>query len=534
MLPVGAEVNAARGAYSESLKKLAEAQKAVADAQAQVDAKQAIATTVSEAAAKAQEAAAKLPDDQELKAAADKFTERTGQINAEVAALQKVVEEKTAAVAGPQGELDANRAVVEAAQQKAAPLRETMRQAEQSVVAARQQMTADAETLNQLERRLEMLRLLASIKVLEDTAIASAQAIGVRQGELDSAKAAATDYVAVVTQHETDLTAANQAQTAAAEALAKIQQEHAAQSETAQTVAVAYQSAEAARQKLPEDAVLIDAAAKLKTRSDELAAAVVEHQKLVDASSSAHQAAVEKAMAAKTALDAAQAEKTRRDQAVTAAETTLAAAEVQAETDRAAVGEAFDSLTELWSEDFSLAALQPLTPEQMCWSMLKVTGVYERYRAAEAAALETESPLSEEAKQDAVAVAARERAVEQRTYDKLKGNVAAFVTVYGAGAGQPQSDFFATADQALYAANGGSVFGWSAASGDNVTSRVANATDPQQGIEELYLAVLSRMPTAEEVADATSYLASRPDAKPAAAQELVWGLLTSVEFRFNH
>ncbi|REJ91936.1 MAG: hypothetical protein DWQ29_05200, partial [Planctomycetota bacterium] len=62
----------------------------------------------------------------------------------------------------------------------------------------------------------------------------------------------------------------------------------------------------------------------------------------------------------------------------------------------------------------------------------------------------------------------------------------------------------------------------------------ANAADPQQGIQELYLAVLSRMPTADEVSDATNYLASRPDDRPAAAQELVWGLLTSVEFRFNH
>lgn len=534
LLPVVAEVEAARAKYTESLGKVAEAQKALSDAQAQVDAKQAVATAVSEAAAKAQEAAAKLPDDAELKGAADKFTERTGQLNAEVAALQKVVEERTAALAGPQGELDANRGAVEAAQQKAAPLRDAMRQAEQAVVTNRKEMTADAEALNQHDERLSTMRLLASIKVLEDAAVASAQAINARQGELDAAQAAVAEYGAVVTQHEADLAAAGQAQSAAAEALAAIQQEHSVQSETAKSVAVAYQSAEAARQKLPEDAVLVDAAAKLKTRSEELAAALSEHQKLVDAAAAANQAAVEKTAAAKAALDAAGVEMSRRNQTVATAETALSGARAQAETDRAAVAEAVDSLTKSWSEEFSLAALQPLSPEQMCWSMLKATGVYDRTWAAEAAALETESPLSEEASQDPAALAARERAVEQRTYDKLKGNVAAFVSVYGAGAGQPQTDFFATADQALYAANGGSILSWAAAAGDNVTARVANAADPQQGIQELYLAVLSRMPTADEVSDATNYLASRPDDKPAAAQELVWGLLTSVEFRFNH
>lgn len=131
-------------------------------------------------------------------------------------------------------------------------------------------------------------------------------------------------------------------------------------------------------------------------------------------------------------------------------------------------------------------------------------------------------------------MAARDVELEQRTYDKLKGNVATFVAFYGAAGGQPQGDFFATADQALFAANGGSINSWVAPSGDNVTQRIVAQTDPRVAAEELYLGVLTRFPTDEEAADVARFLAERPSDRAVAAQELVWGLLNSAEFRFNH
>jgi hypothetical protein len=42
------------------------------------------------------------------------------------------------------------------------------------------------------------------------------------------------------------------------------------------------------------------------------------------------------------------------------------------------------------------------------------------------------------------------------------------------------------------------------------------------------------MPSEEEATDVTNYLAARPNDRPAAAQELVWGLLASAEFRFSY
>ena len=74
------------------------------------------------------------------------------------------------------------------------------------------------------------------------------------------------------------------------------------------------------------------------------------------------------------------------------------------------------------------------------------------------------------------------------------------MSLYGAAAGQPQGDFFSTADQALFAANGGSINSWVAPAADNVTDRIIKKDDPRAAAEELYLAVLTRQPSEEETA----------------------------------
>ena len=57
-------------------------------------------------------------------------------------------------------------------------------------------------------------------------------------------------------------------------------------------------------------------------------------------------------------------------------------------------------------------------------------------------------------------------------------------------------------------------------------------TDDEQLATNLYLTLFSRYPEVEERLAVQKYLTSRPDSRPAALQELVWGLLTSAEFRF--
>ena len=108
------------------------------------------------------------------------------------------------------------------------------------------------------------------------------------------------------------------------------------------------------------------------------------------------------------------------------------------------------------------------------------------------------------------------------------------MTFYGAAAGQPQGDFFSTADQALFAANSGSLNGWVVPASDNVTERIIKQPDSRLAAHELYVGILTRIPTEDEVREVTSYLNSRVADRNLAAEELVWAVLNSAEFRFNH
>ena len=65
--------------------------------------------------------------------------------------------------------------------------------------------------------------------------------------------------------------------------------------------------------------------------------------------------------------------------------------------------------------------------------------------------------------------------------------------------------------------------------------RRAAKLPPEQAADELFLGVLSRRPTAEERASVASALGrASATERPATCGELVWALLTSAEFRFNH
>ena len=100
--------------------------------------------------------------------------------------------------------------------------------------------------------------------------------------------------------------------------------------------------------------------------------------------------------------------------------------------------------------------------------------------------------------------------------------------------GQPQNDFFATADQALFAANGGSINSWIAPAGGNVSEQLIRGERSRQGRRRPVHD--DPLPTTDpdESAEVVRMLTAGAKEKPAVVQELVWGLLNSVEFRFNH
>jgi hypothetical protein len=60
------------------------------------------------------------------------------------------------------------------------------------------------------------------------------------------------------------------------------------------------------------------------------------------------------------------------------------------------------------------------------------------------------------------------------------------------------------------------------------------ARDDAGKIDELYRVAFSRPPSAEERALVEQYLAAHADNRPAAFEDVIWSLLNTKEFLFNH
>ncbi|HCS50595.1 DUF1549 domain-containing protein [Rubinisphaera sp.] len=181
-----------------------------------------------------------------------------------------------------------------------------------------------------------------------------------------------------------------------------------------------------------------------------------------------------------------------------------------------------------------VASLDSLSPEQFAMSMLIASGQYKRLQSSAIAKVDKEMPVKEDSSQTAKDQEARQTAINAALKTSLQGTIDKFVTLYGAAAGQPQWDFFATPDQSLFAANGNELRTWLIPGGGNLAEHLIATESIDELTREMYLSVLTRIPTNDEIADVRSYIETRPDAKAQAVQELCWGLMTSAEFRFQH
>ena len=121
--------------------------------------------------------------------------------------------------------------------------------------------------------------------------------------------------------------------------------------------------------------------------------------------------------------------------------------------------------------------------------------------------------------------------IDRQTFDPLKSNYSRFVELYGEATG---GDFSATLNQALFIGNGGVIDGWLTPRADNLTARLIAEKDLARIADEMYLTVFTRPATGVEQADVANFLKGREKDKAAAVQEMLWALLSSSEFRFNH
>jgi len=121
--------------------------------------------------------------------------------------------------------------------------------------------------------------------------------------------------------------------------------------------------------------------------------------------------------------------------------------------------------------------------------------------------------------------------------NNLLGYERQFVSLFGGVPGEPVKEFEATADQILYLSNDQRIQVILPARAGNLADRLLKipADQTTQLAEELYLSVLTRPPLHTETEEVTALLAEKKGQDRAVmVTDLIWALLMSSEFRFNH
>jgi hypothetical protein len=162
------------------------------------------------------------------------------------------------------------------------------------------------------------------------------------------------------------------------------------------------------------------------------------------------------------------------------------------------------------ADRFAVAPLKPLSPEQLAYAVLQATGFTDAERLALGGNPE-----------------------DAALHARLAPQAAPFANVFGTTPGQPEEKFAATLDQTLFLKHGGTVRNVIAARPGSLLDRALKIDDPNAVADELFISVLTRQPTPDERKDVVEALKAVPDRRTALA-EIVWALIASSEFRFNH
>ncbi len=169
---------------------------------------------------------------------------------------------------------------------------------------------------------------------------------------------------------------------------------------------------------------------------------------------------------------------------------------------------------ELDDSQFTHAIMKPLTPEQFSWAVMQATGYADIHRKS-----------------------LKNKLTEASLRKKLLGYEKRFVSLFGGLPGKPVDGFETTADQILYLSNDGGIQGMVSPGSGNTADRVSKvpADQPDKIAEELYLSVLNRHPDQTEITEVKQLLQGKSGMdRTHMVSDLVWALVMSSEFRFNH
>jgi hypothetical protein len=125
-------------------------------------------------------------------------------------------------------------------------------------------------------------------------------------------------------------------------------------------------------------------------------------------------------------------------------------------------------------------------------------------------------------------------AVQQATGAKADAAAQAnFQKVFANSPREPEDEVSPSLKGALFVLNDPAVLAWLQPQPGNLTDRLTKLADDRVA-DELYLSVLTRLPTAEERAQVDGYLKKNGAARAAVLGRLAWALLASAEFGVNH
>jgi hypothetical protein len=100
---------------------------------------------------------------------------------------------------------------------------------------------------------------------------------------------------------------------------------------------------------------------------------------------------------------------------------------------------------------------------------------------------------------------------------------------------QPTDDFQIGVNEALLFSNSDRIAREFLADGnDRLLGRVKTTNDRDRALDLIVRAILSRPPTMEEKAALADYVSRRTNRLAEAYRQVVWALICSAEFRFNH
>ncbi|MSR32321.1 MAG: DUF1549 domain-containing protein [Gemmataceae bacterium] len=166
---------------------------------------------------------------------------------------------------------------------------------------------------------------------------------------------------------------------------------------------------------------------------------------------------------------------------------------------------------EFKAEEFLVAAVRPMSAEQFAYALMQATGLTDAEKQAQGNKGES-------------------RALRSSLRAKIAPMAQPAMQAFASQPGEAAT-YDSRVEQALFLANNGYLQGLLSPQPGSLTFRLA-ALAPEQVADELYLSVLTRFPTEEEKKEVSQFLKARISDRAGAVRDLVWAMVTSVEFRF--